>query len=161
MDDLDTVYNHYVETGHAIFDEQPRTREAAEAWMARYDFSGLHRLIIAHGGSDAKVLGWVSSQTYRTHPPFRCSVETSIMLSPEARGCGLGSGLYTALFEILETENVHRVYAGDALRNTASVALHEKFGFRTVGEYSEYAIKHGEWISSAWFEKRLELHVPV
>ncbi len=156
LDEINAIYNHYVKTGHAVFDERPRRRDEAEAWMAQYAASGPHRLLVAAEGGEGPVIGWASSQIYRAHPSFRHSVETSIMIAPDARARGLGSRLYAALFDILETEEVHRVYAGVASPNPASCALHEKFGFRKVGEYSEYAIKHGEWISSTWFEKRLD-----
>jgi phosphinothricin acetyltransferase len=52
-------------------------------------------------------------------------------------------------------EKVHLVVAGVAQPNPASVTLHRKFGFREVGEFTEYAKKSGHYISSLWFEKRI------
>ncbi|MEL6117978.1 GNAT family N-acetyltransferase, partial [Photobacterium sp. SP02] len=43
-----------------------------------------------------------------------------------------------------------------ALPNDASVALHQKFGFREVGVFHDYARKQGEYISSLWMEKRFD-----
>jgi phosphinothricin acetyltransferase len=43
--------------------------------------------------------------------------------------------------------------AGIALPNDASVALHRKFGFTDVGVFREYAVKHGQYLSSLWLQR--------
>lgn len=48
---------------------------------------------------------------------------------------------------------MHLAVAGVAQPNAASNALHLKCGFEEVGTFGEYARKHGEWISSTWFQK--------
>ena len=77
-------------------------------------------------------------------------------LAPEQRTKGLGSLLYEALFTKLKSEPLHLAVAGIALPNDASVALHKKFGFTEVGVFQEYAMKHGQRISSVWMQKRLD-----
>lgn len=150
---LTAIYNHYVSYTHAVFDERPATELERRAWFDRYDQSGPHRILVVEQAGEA--CGWASSQEYRNHPAFRECVETSVMLAPHTLGRGLGSALYRRLFEILANEPVHRVYAGVALPNPASCRLHEKLGFRLIGTYSEYAIKHDQRISSVWYEKAL------
>ena len=61
------------------------------------------------------------------------TVETSVYCHPKALGRGCGTALYTELFALLQSEDVHRVVAGVSLPNPASVSLHERFGFRPVG----------------------------
>jgi phosphinothricin acetyltransferase len=68
---------------------------------------------------------------------------------------GVGRALYDALFEALETEDVHRAYAGITLPNDASVGLHERFGFRPVGVFDEVGRKFGRYWSVGWYEKDL------
>lgn len=148
---LTAIYNHYVVHTHAVFDERAATDVERRAWFERYADSGPHRLLIAEQAGE--VCGWASSQEYRSHPAFRECVETSVMLAPHALRRGLGSALYRRLFELLANEPVHRAYAGVALPNPASCRLHEKLGFRAIGTYSEYALKHGQRISSVWYEK--------
>jgi phosphinothricin acetyltransferase len=84
------------------------------------------------------------------------SVETSIYLAPEATGRGMGTDLYAALFAALAEEDLHRAYAGVTLPNTASVALHRKFGFRSIGVYREVGRKFGKYWDVEWFEKPLD-----
>jgi phosphinothricin acetyltransferase len=50
-------------------------------------------------------------------------------------GRGCGTALYTALFAMLENENVHTIVAGVSLPNPASLSLNERFGFRPVGVF--------------------------
>lgn len=150
---LNAIHNHWVEHSIAVFDERPSTLAEREEWLARYRDTGPHRLFVAE--QDGAVVGFASSQTFRTHPAFRECVETSVMLAPETRGRGLGTLLYRTLFDALRGERIHRVYAGIALPNPASCALHERFGFERIAVYDEYALKHGQYISSAWYEKRV------
>jgi phosphinothricin acetyltransferase len=151
---LTDIYNHYVRESNISFDEKPGSSAEREKWMRNYDVRGPYRLLVAEQHS--RLLGCAFSSVYRQHPAFRQTVETSIYLHPDARGQSLGTALYSALFEILEQEDIHRVVVGIALPNPASVALHERFGFRTVGVFNEYAIKNGQRISSVWMEKALD-----
>ena len=64
--------------------------------------------------------------------------------------------LYESLLKSLEGEDVHRAYAGIALPNPASIALHEKFGFKRVAHFTEQGRKFGRYWDVAWFEKPLE-----
>jgi L-amino acid N-acyltransferase YncA len=51
--------------------------------------------------------------------------------------------------------NLHRAYAGVALPNDASVALHERLGFREVGTYVEVGRKFSRYWDVRWFERSL------
>ena len=84
-------------------------------------------------------------------------METSAYLAPELVGKGAGSRLYKALFDSLEGEDVHRAYGGIALPNPASIALHEKFGFKRVALFTEQGRKFGRYWDVAWYEKALNL----
>lgn len=46
--------------------------------------------------------------------------------------------------------------AGVAQPNEASNALHSGLGFEEVGTFKDYARKRGSWISSTWFQRRLD-----
>jgi phosphinothricin acetyltransferase len=53
------------------------------------------------------------------------------------------------------SEDVHRAYAGIALPNPASVPLHERFGFKRVGHFTEQGREFGHYWDVAWYEKPL------
>jgi phosphinothricin acetyltransferase len=101
------------------------------------------------------VVGFTTSSQFRPRPAYETSVETSIYLAADAVGHGTGSKLYAELFHALEGEDVHRAYAGIGLPNPASVALHERFGFKRVAHFTEQGRKFGRYWDVAWFEKPL------
>ena len=44
------------------------------------------------------------------------------------------------------------MHAGITLPNPASVALHESFGFRSIGVYPAVEYKHGAWHDDGWWQ---------
>lgn len=156
---INDIYNHYVAETHVTFDDEPMTSDARRDWFGHYGKTGRHRLLVALEGD--RVVGFATSSRYRPKPGYVTSVETSIYLEPDATGKGIGARLYAELFKSLEGEDVHRAYAGIALPNPASVALHEKFGFKRVALYTEQGRKFGRYWDVAWFEKPLGAPEPI
>jgi phosphinothricin acetyltransferase len=153
LEAINDIYNHYVVETHITFDDEPMTMEVRREWFGHYDQKGRHRLFVATDGDE--VIGYASSSRFRPKPGYLTSVETSIYLAPDQVGKGAGSKLYTELFKSLEGEDLHRAYAGIALPNPASIALHEKFGFKRVALYTEQGRKFGRYWDVAWFERPL------
>jgi phosphinothricin acetyltransferase len=150
---INDIYNHYVVGTHITFDDEPMTMEARREWFGHYATTGRHRLLVA--AERETVIGFASSSRFRPKPGYLTSVETSIYLAVGATGRGAGGKLYTELFEAIAGEDLHRAYAGIALPNQASAALHEKLGFKRVALFSEQGRKFGRYWDVAWFEKPL------
>src|SRR5258708_15274914 len=109
------------------------------------------------GATDAaRLVGYATSSPFADRAAYETSVTTSIYLVPDASGRGIGSRLYEALFELLTGEDVHRAYAGIALPNPASIALHERFGFALVGCFTEQGRKFGRYWDVSWYERPIE-----
>jgi L-amino acid N-acyltransferase YncA len=105
--------------------------------------------------SDA-VVGYAYASPHRQRAAYASSLDVSVYLACAARGRGVGSALYSALFGVLEQAGTfHRAFAGIALPNDASVALHKKHGFELVGIYREVGRKFGRWIDVAWWQREL------
>ena len=153
LDSLNKLYNHYVRESHATFDIEPITTEWREEWFTHYATTGRHQLLVAI--DDEGVVGFTSSSRVRPKQAYETSIETSIYLAPNVIGQGLGTRLYSALFEILEGEHIHRAYGGITMPNQPSVRLHERFGFRQVAYFTEQGRKFGRYWDVAWFEKEL------
>ncbi len=150
---LNDIYNHYVLETHFTFDIEPMTMERRREWFSHYASTGRYRLMVAVAGSS--VVGFACSSRLRTKPAYETSVETTIYLAPEAVGHGVGSQLYDELFKSLRGEDVHRAYAGIALPNQASIALHERFGFKRVAHFTEQGRKFDRYWDVGWYEKQL------
>lgn len=150
---LNDLYNHYVRETPITFDIEPITPAQRQEWFTHYDTAGRHRVFVATGGG--QVLGYASSSPFRPKQAYETSVETSIYLLSDVTGHGLGGALYEALFAALADEDVHRAYAGMTLPNEASIALHERYGFRRVALFTEQGRKFGRYWDVAWYEKPL------
>lgn len=147
-----TIYNHYIEHSHATFDTELQTLDQRREWFEGFSEKGPHQLFVVEMGDG--IAGYASSRVFRARAAYDRSVETSIYLASERAGMGLGSALYAHLLEVLEEEEtVHRAYGGVSIPNEASVALHQRFGFKRVATFSEVGFKFGRYWDVAWFER--------
>jgi phosphinothricin acetyltransferase len=150
---INDIYNQYVTEAHYTFDVEPMSADRRQEWFTHYDTSGRYRVLVAV--SNGVVVGFASSSRFRAKAAYETSIETSVYLAPDSVGRGAGSRLYEALFKALESEDVHRAYAGIALPNPASIGLHERFGFKRVAHFTEQGRKFGRYWDVAWYEKPL------
>jgi len=114
-------------------------------------------LVARRGG---KVLGYAYAGPFRSRPAYRWSVETSVYVDGRARRLGVGRLLYSSLIELLRNQGFVNAFAGIALPNEASVALHERFGYRPVGVFPAAGYKLGRWHDVGWWHLALNLPVP-
>jgi phosphinothricin acetyltransferase len=152
---LTALYNHYVHETPITFDTAIFTPEERRPWLLSHPEDGPHRLMVATAPDTQEILGYSTSSPFRMKPAYATSVETTVYVAPGAGRRGVGTLLYTALFEALSGEDLHRAYAGIALPNEASARLHERLGFRHVGTYREVGRKFGRYWDVAWYEKPL------
>lgn len=103
----------------------------------------------------AQVNGYASASVHRPPPAYGWSANTSIYLREDARGRGVGKALYGELFARLAAQGYFQAFAGIALPNSASVALHESVGFRKIGVYEKVGFKHGAWRDVGWWQRSL------
>lgn len=142
------IYNHYVENTIITFEEQPvPVAEMADRideythdypWLVYEDEEGIR--------------GYAYATKWKTRSAYRFSVESSVYLDVKATGGGLGSRLYRELLAQLGNTSIHAVIAGITLPNQASVALHEKLGFRKIGQFREVGWKFNRWLDVGYWE---------
>ncbi len=151
---LTRILNHYIRETHITFNTEVVSEDARIAWLESFSPSGPHRLLVA--AIDERVVGWASSHSLRSQAAYHRSVETSIYLDADNCGRGVGRALYSRLLDELRRESsVHRAFAGIALPNPASIALHERLGFEVVGTFREVGHKFGRYWDVRWYEKDL------
>jgi phosphinothricin acetyltransferase len=151
LEAISEIYGHYVRTSAISFDLEAPSASWRREWFSRFDTQGPHRLLVAR--DDGRTVAYTASVSYRPRAAYAPSVETSVYVAPSRVGQGLGSALYEVLLAELEGEDVHRAYAGIAMPNAASVRLHERFGFRRAGYYTEQGRKFGRYWDVAWYER--------
>jgi phosphinothricin acetyltransferase len=152
---LTELYNHYVVHTPVTFDVEPYTVERRAAWFEQFALMGRYRLLVAEDWG--AIVGYAGTTRFRPKAAYETTVESTIYCDPAETGRGIGRLLYSALFDSIREEDVNRIVAGYVLPNPASAALHERFGFRTVGVFSENGRKFGRYWDVCWLERPLRL----
>jgi phosphinothricin acetyltransferase len=150
---LTEIYNHYVVHTPITFDMKPWTAEQRLPWFEQFAATGRHRLLVAE--KDSLVVGYAGTVRFRPKAAYDTTVEATIYCAPESLGKGVGTRLYTALFASLAGEHIHRIVAGYVLPNPTSAALHERFGFKVIGVFSEAGYKFDRFWDVRWMERPL------
>jgi len=153
LEQINEIYNYYVRETPITFDIDEITMQQRRDWFKRYGSAGRYHLMVAVDGE--VVLGYATSSPMHERRAYETSVAFSIFCARDAVGRGIGTALYAALLESVKSEDVHRAYGGITMPNPASVALHERFGFRQVAYFTEQGRKFEKYWDVAWFEKEL------
>jgi phosphinothricin acetyltransferase len=103
------------------------------------------------------VIGYVYANKHRERAAYQWSVDVTAYVRADSRGRGVARTLYRRLFARLEEAGYCQAFAGIALPNAASVALHEAMGFEPIGLYRNVGFKQGAWHDVQWWQKSLQL----
>lgn len=152
LEAMAAIYDDQVRTSIATFDTEPRGVAHLGDKLAHAGAGDI--VLVAVRGDE--VLGYAFSGPFRPRPAYDGTKEVSVYLDARARGMGLGSQLYGALFARLDDlTEVHTQVAVIALPNDASVALHRRHGFTEVGVLREVGRKFDRWVDTAWYQRRV------
>lgn len=146
------IYNHYVETTHISFEESPVSMQEMAQRIAQVQ-AALPWLVAS---SHDQLLGYAYATPWRARSAYRFSAETSVYVSHAHHGKGMGRCLYAALLSELPKRGIKNVIGGIAQPNQASVALHEKLGFKKVAHFSRVGFKFDQWVDVAYWQLELD-----
>lgn len=140
------IYLEGIATGNATFEK------SAPEWRA-WDAAHLKTCrFVAGAGGD--VLGWAALGPVSGRSVYSGVAEVSVYVGQRARGRGVGSKLLAALVEASEREGIWTLQAGIFPENVASIALHERAGFRVVGRRERLGAMDGRWRDVVLLERR-------
>ncbi len=148
---IQAIYAPLVEATIISFEERPPS-VAEMAERIRRTLADYPYLVAERQGV---VLGYTYAGPHRARPAYRFSVDVTAYVAETARGQGVGRRLYAALLAELARRGFHTAFAGIALPNPASVALHEALGFRHLGTYREVGYKFDRWHDVGWWQRLL------
>ena len=146
------VYAPYVEETAISFERTPPDAGTMRERIERHAAS--HAWLVAE--RDGRVVGYAYAGPFAVRAAYRLSAEVSVYVAREATGGGVGSALYASLIGRLRERGMHSAVAILALPNAASVALHERHGFRHVGTFREIGAKFGRWHDVGWWQLILD-----
>ena len=100
------------------------------------------------------VLGWVAASAVSDRCVYAGVVEHSVYVRPDARGRGVGHQLLDTLIRSTEIAGIWTIQSGIFPDNAASLALHARAGFRTVGTREHIGCHNGRWRDVLLIERR-------
>ena len=149
--DVEAIFREGIDGGHATFEPDPPTWEAFDAGR-RADL----RIVAVDG---FRVLGWAAASPVSSRPVYSGVVEHSVYVARSARGQGVGGLLLGGLIERAENLGIWTIQSSIFPENTASLALHDRAGFRRIGTRERIALMTygpwaGQWRDTILIERR-------
>ncbi|MBR1179594.1 N-acetyltransferase [Bradyrhizobium sp. KB893862 SZCCT0404] len=151
-EDILAIYNYAAVHTTAVWTDGPADLASRRAWMSARQEAG-YPVLVAMKGRD--VVGFASFGDFRPFPGYRHTVENSIYVDQRHHRAGIGRSLMIALIERATLLNKHIMVAAIEGSNSASIALHESFGFAEVGRLPEVGCKFGRWLDMVLMQKQL------
>ena len=143
------IYEEGIATGRATFETEAPTWEE---WTA--DHLQEARLVARE---DGEVVGWAALSPVSDRCCYRGVADLSVYVASRARGRGIGRALLEQLLEGADAAGFWTVQAGVMTENAASLALHQRCGFRVVGVRERIGRLEGEWKDVVLLERRSEV----
>jgi L-amino acid N-acyltransferase YncA len=140
------IYQEGIATGNATFETSaPNGPAWNKAHMEK------HRFVAE---IDGKIAGWVALTPVSSRCVYAGVAEVSVYVGTAYQGRKVGSALLEKLISDTEAESIWTLQAGIFPENTASVALHEKHGFRQIGYREKVGKMNGVWRDVLLLERR-------
>ena len=141
------IFQEGIEGGNSTFDESAPTWEV---WDQK--FFNICRFVLENENDE--IIGWAALQPVSNRDCFKGVAEVSIYMRNNAQGKGFGSILLQKLILDSEEHGFWTLQAGIFPENEASVYVHQKLGFRTVGNREKIGQMNGVWRDIILLEKR-------
>ena len=142
------IYNHHVRDTIVTFEEVEITAEEMRARIASVTTT-LPWLVAEE--KDV-LLGYAYAAKLNDRVGYRYAVVSTIYVAAHAHKRGVGTALYRALLDNLRSRQIHAAIGLIALPNEASIAVHEKCGFKKVAHLPEVGMKFGRWIDVGYWQ---------
>jgi L-amino acid N-acyltransferase YncA len=143
---VEAIYADGIATGQATFETTTPSWDEFDRGRHRD-----HRFVAVEDGD---VVGWAALSPTSSRTCYAGVAEHSVYVAPAARGRGVGRVLMETLLESADAGGVWTVQTSIFPENEASLALHERVGFRVVGRRERIAQLDGVWRDTLLLERR-------
>lgn len=148
-EDVSAIYLQGIATKQATFQTEVPTRED-------WDKSHLSKLRYV-AIIDGTVAGWAALTPVSGRCVYAGVTEVSVYIHEAYRGKGIGKELLQKLITESEAGNIWTLQSGIFPENLASIALHEKLGFRKIGYREKIGKMDGVWRDTVLMERRSKI----
>lgn len=151
------IYAHHVITGTGTFEIDPPSLDDMTARWSGVVQRDWPYLVACPASDMSRVLGFAYAQQYRDRAAYAGSYEVSVYVAPTSLRQGVGAALLRDILVNLQNEGARTALAfiGDSA-NAASIALHQKFGFRCVGMLKDVGVKFGKLLDVVIMQRGLQ-----
>ena len=141
------IFAEGIKSGDSTFETNvPTWREWDRAHLP------MHRLVAVEG--ENKVLGFAALSRVSERRAYSGVAESTVYVRADSHRRGVGAALLGELIAVTEAAGIWTLQAGIFPENTASIALHEKLGFRIVGRRERIGRHRGKWRDVLLMERR-------
>jgi L-amino acid N-acyltransferase YncA len=142
------IYGQGIATGNA-------TLETATPDWSHWHASHRRDCRLVARDENGRVVGWTALGRYSTREVYSGVAWESVYIDAAAQGRGVGSALLAALVSASEEAGIWTLLAGVLVENVASLALHERAGFRRLGVHERFGKDAaGRWRDVVFLERR-------
>jgi phosphinothricin acetyltransferase len=146
-----SIVNHYIETTSVNFRTEPQTAQDWERdWRQQQD---RYPWLVAVAGGE--VAGIAYAGPWKPRAAYDWCTETTVYVSHQHLGEGIGTALYSPLLKVLEAQGYRSAVGVIALPNPASVSLHESFGYEHAGTIKGAGYKLGRWHDVGFWQRQI------
>ena len=146
------IYNEGIADRIATFETEPRTAEQLTAQLI--DKGDRFPTVVAE--RDGQIVAWASAGPYRSRPAYAGVAEHSVYVIRTARGTGAGRAALETFCRVYAERGFWKIVSRIFPENIASLALHERCGFRVVGVYHRHGKLEGQWRDCVIVERMLD-----
>ena len=145
------LWNPFIRDTMVTFSSEEKTADSLSDMIAARRRAGQEFFL----AEDGALLGIATYAQFRGGNGYAHAMEHTIILSPEAKGKGVGRALMTHLENHARAGGAHTLFAGVSSGNPDGVAFHEKIGFTVVARIPEVGRKFDRWWDLVLMQKML------
>jgi len=148
------IYNYYISNTIVSFEEVPISANEMKQRIDKVLFVEFPWFVAEENG---EIIGYAYASQWNERSAYKYSAKVTVYLSHLSTAIGWGTKLYAALFAALKKRSIHVVIGGISLPNSASVAIHEKFGMTKVAHFKAVGYKYDKWIDVGYWQGNLSI----
>lgn len=144
------IFKQGIEGGNATFDKDVPTWED---WDSKF-FKNCRWIL---EDDSENVMGWAALQPINPRECFKGVAEISIYLDNSVQGKGLGTMMLKKLILDSEKNGFWTLQSGIFPENVASIKIHEKLGFKIIGNREKIGKMNEKWRDIVLLERRSKI----
>ncbi|WP_036255256.1 GNAT family N-acetyltransferase [Methylocapsa acidiphila] len=147
-----SIYAYHVQHGVGDYVTEPLHPEDIKRRRKSMLKHRLPHLVAERGGA---IIGYAYAVPFRKRPAYRYAVKHSIYVHKDHLRMGVGRQLLPALIEACAGAGYRQIISYVDAENTASLLLHDSFGFERIGVLKSIGFKFGKWTDTVLMQRAL------